>query len=288
MKRIFKLLVNVMAVIVLGVSALSLTACNDVSTVEVKFNLYNHAESTFISEEDVTLSIDLYGHLAPETVKTIKSYFSEGYYDNAIIYQLAGDEGYQYMVGDLEYKDGAIVKKAMKPAIKGEFESNGVKNGEIKADKGSVGLWRSYYEVDGVLNTSSAARNSASATLFMPTEANKSIDGYVCLFGKFDAESNQAVTFMEALDAIFASGEYTEEYVIYYTGAQEDYDETKENAGLTFNCVLASEFNADDIENLFEAKGQQLACYSYYTIKVPTLVTENNVASATIKSVTVK
>ena len=288
MKRLTRFFVCLMAIIVLEVSAFSFTACNDVSTIEVKIKLYNHGESTFISEEDTTLSIDLYAHLAPETVKAIKGYFEEGYYDNAIFYQLVSEDSYQYMIGDLEYKDGAIVQKAIKPTIKGEFASNGVNNGEIEAEKGAIGLWRHYYAGDGVLNTSTNARNSGRATLFLPTETNNSIEGYVCLFGKFDVESTEAITITEGLDAIFNGDEYTEQYVIYYTGANEDYDETKENAGLTFNCVLANEFNPDDIEDLFEAEGNQLNCYNHYTIKVPNLVTDGKVPSAMISGIVTK
>lgn len=288
MKRFVKLFVNLMAVIVLSVSVLSLTACNDISTVEIKFSIYNNAESTFISEEDTVLSVDLYGHLAPETVKAIKGYFAEGYYNNAFIYQIISEDSYQYMVGDLEYKDGVISQKAIKPTLKGEFESNGVINGEIPVAQGSIGLWRTFFEGDQNLNTSSTARNTGRATLFLPTQTNNSLKGHVCMFGKFDIESAAAVTITEALDALFVGEEYTDEYVVYYTGTQADYDESKENAGLTFNCVLSTDFIHDEIENLFEATGSQLDIYNHYTIKVPKLVTENKLCSAVIKSVEVK
>lgn len=288
MKRILKFIVNLMAIALFSMCAFSFSACNDITTVKVEFSIYNNSAEHFYSKEDVTMSVDLYGHLAPKTVKAIKGYIKDGYFDNAFIYQLVDDYEYQYMFGDLEYNyKGEIVQKAIKPTLPGEFYSNGVYGNDIQPQAGSIGLWRSYYESDMVFNVSSEARNSGRSTLFMPTESNNTLNGYVCMFAKYDTEAETSKTVMSALDAIFSNSEYFDDYVIYYTG---EYDASKpnENHGLTFNCVLSSEWDENEVENLFEPEGLQYASYARHIIRVPKTIARSGESTAKISSIKIK
>lgn len=290
MKRLFKILVNVLAIALLSVFALSLTACNDISKVEVKLQIYNNNEAKFYDVGDVTMNIELYGHLAPNTVKAIKGYIAEGYYDNAIIYQNLESNTYQYMFGELKIdENGNIVQNKRKSEIKGEFTSNGVKNSEISPNEGAIGLWRSYYTKDLTYKTSSNARNSGRAELFAPTASNSSLEGYFCIFAKFDINDSSNSKAVSALDAIFEDSDNYTEYVIYYTG-EYNTDEALNNYGLTFNIVKAVDFNEYEVEGLFKAEGSQLEQYNVRKIKVPNFIKsgETNKSSAQIISAKIK
>ncbi len=279
-----------MAIAIIFVFGICATACNDISTVEVKMQIYNVTDSEMYDTDDVTMSIDLYGHLAPNTVDAVKKYIAEGYYDGALVYQKATSDTYQYMFGDLKLNaNGKIVPNAVKKEIKGEFYSNGVKNGEIKPNEGAIGLWRTKFESDTSFKTSSDARNTARAEIFAPTSSNSTFDGYFCMFAKFDTTNEKNSKVVSGLDSIFENVNNYELYEIYYTGTYNTQD-ADNNYGLTFNIVKASDFEEDQIQDLFEAKGNQLEKYNHYTVKVANIVNYNGVymSNAMIKSAKVK
>ena len=157
MKRIKKLFVGLMAMIMTCVCTFSLAGCvEDIKKLELNIQVYDY--STTNEMEDYTISIDLYRHLAPKTVDAIIEYVNDGYYNDAIFYKM-DDYTKQIMVGDLLDKDG-IEQNAIKPEIEGEFEAGGTIGSNLTNKKGALGLWRSWYEVDGDYDNN----NNATAT----------------------------------------------------------------------------------------------------------------------------
>lgn len=311
MKRLTKLLTNLLAVLLLVVGGVSMVGCGeDITTTEVKIQLYDYEGQAFYGDSESILTIDLYGHLAPQTVEAIASYISAGYYNNALIYSTKFDTVDQIMVGDLKVDGDAIVvgedgevnikQNPIKPALPGEFENGGTKGSNLTNTKGSVGLWRSWYATGSY--SASSATNTGSATWFMPTSTRTSFDGNFCVFGQINLEDEVNAATFEALQGLFEEKTNYTEYVIYYTG---EYDATKENCGLTFHCVT-EEYFEENIENLtdeeieemspadkakfdvFEADKEklELVCFNKTTIKVA-----NNAGGkvgAMIKSATIK
>lgn len=238
MKRFLKVLVNLTAMLMLAAVCLSFAACEEVKTVQLNLQVANFTTGKIYAEKDVKLSIGINKTLAPETSEKILSYISEGYYDNCVFYM---DESFskQIMVGDLKIgADGSLIQNTIKPALEGEFEKGGVTGSNLKNQKGSVGLWRSWGKDGKTVNN---GFDSGRSTWFLPSEAITEYDGYFCVFATIDLESD---TNKEAFNAIAAalSGDNYESYVIYYTG---EYNESKpdENYGLTFHALKKADFD---------------------------------------------
>lgn len=274
--KLKKFIINIVAVVMLVVSSLCFTACEDIVKLEVKFDIYNYDTEAMYSAEDSTMTVELYRHLAPQTVDAIKKNVENKDYDNMLVYKFADINKTQYMMGDLKYDQNGNIQKVILPEIYGEFEKNGVSGSNLKVERGSIGVWRSYYACDSGLITSSNARNSGRGTWFMPTSANNSLEGKVCIFGKVDLTDTVVSNLFDAIAEIFDSADNYVNYEIYYTG---EYDETKPNEdfGLKFNCVLEEDFNEEEISNLFETEEdkQQLYWYNHYTISVPVFIANN-------------
>ena len=299
MKKFFKYLVNFCACVMLGVSALSFSACGNIKTMEITLQIYNYTDSAFYAEEDVTMTVSLYGHLAPETVKYVTDLANSGYYDNVVFYKTEGYSS-QINVGDLKFENGVLTQNVNKEgklpeSVYGEFESNGTTGSNLKNVKGSIGMWHGWYASadTATYKTSSTAMDSGRGTFYMPTSSISSYDGYFCVFATFDTEDTANTTAFNALSAVFGSSARYTDYVIYYTG---EYDAAKatENYGLTFNVALKDTFeeNYDEGEGtyngvkVFEAEKDQLTEYNYKTVYIPNVVNGN--VTAVIKSVKVK
>ncbi len=286
--KIRKIFANILAVMMIVISAFCFTACEDIVTVEVKFQAYNYETAEMYEDGEITLSIDLYRHLAPATVNSIIKNVNEGFYNNALVYKTTSNNN-QFMIGDLKYDEDGNIVQVLAPQIKGEFASNGVAGSDLKVEKGSVGIWRSYYACDNGVSISSSARDTGRATWFLPTEGNSMYNGYMCVFGKIDLNEDAEEVY-GILDSYFDESERYVEYQVYYTGT---YDQTRpeENYGLTFNIALADNFEEmkDDIVDLFETDEdeQQLKMYDAYRIQVP-VVARNGMHSLKVASVTIK
>ena len=264
MKKMKKLFINLVACLMLVVACVSLTACGeDVRTVDLTVSVYDYENK---KTEEVTLTMDLYGHLAKDTVDAIEEYLADGYYDGALIYKLASYSK-QIMLGDLKYdaEDG-IVQNDIKPELEGEFTANGVKGTNLLSKRGYVGLWRTWYEADGSYTTSSDARDSARSTMFLPTDTVAEYDGQMCIFASIDLENAANADALKLIEAAY-SDDNVEEYVIYYTG-EYDQEKADENYGLTYNCVEKDDFDEDEIEDLFKAEGTQYVSFNHYTVKL--------------------
>jgi cyclophilin family peptidyl-prolyl cis-trans isomerase len=264
MKTLKKLFINLMACVMVVAACFSLTACGeDIRTVELDVSVYNYTDK---KTETVTLTLDLYGHLANDTVDAIEEYLSNGYYDDAVIYQLAS-YGKQLMLGDLKFdaEDG-LVQNDIKPEIDGEFTANGVKGTNLLSKRGYVGLWRTWYESDGSYTTSSDARDSGRATLFIPTDTIAEYDGQMCIFATLNLEDAANAEALKLIESAY-SADNLEEYEVYFTG-EFDAEKEDENYGLTYNCVLAEDFDEDEVEDLFKAEGNQYVSFNHYTVKL--------------------
>lgn len=302
MKRFFKTLVNFVATIMLVVACLSFAGCGeDITTVSLNLNLYDYSDGEYYQAEDVEMSIDFYGHLAPKTVDKMLSYLKDGYYDGALLYRI---EGYkQIMMGDLVLSGGAteivtgedgstnIVQNDIKPQLDGEFEAGGTVGSDLVNSKGYVGLWRTWKKV-GSNNSGnnkfnvSGGLNTGRATWYMPTATDSTYNGFFCVFGVMDMDDESTTEAFAAIEDIFAAQKNYTQYVIYFTG---EYDENKvdQNHGLTYHCVTKEYFDSlssDEVEELgiFEAKIGQLECYNQYTIQVAN--NANGSCGAMIKS----
>ena len=267
MKKIFGKLVNVVAAVMLAVAVFSFAGCEDIKRAQFEFKVYDASESKYYAASDVTLDVEFYRHLAPKTVDSVLDKINAKYYDGAIFYV---DTAYsnQIMVGDLKYEDGKIVQNLINgknPAeIYGEFEYNGTSGSNLKSEKGSIGVWRSWYASNTNDYKTNNAMDTGRATLYIPTSSISGYDGYFCVVAKFDASSEA----LSAIKAVFDSVATYTEYVIYYTGTY-DADKKDDNYGLTFNAVRADDFDENEIEGLFEAEGDQLVCYNKKTVKIP-------------------
>ncbi len=270
MKRITKIFVNLIAILMLMVSCLGLVACEDIKTLVITVEVYDMEEKVM---EERTLTVSLYRHLAPDTVDSIVKLVNDGYYnsteDGEMFFYTMGTHK-QIMLGNFLYKDGEVEFNQAMPNIHGEFEANGVVGSDLSNKEGAIGLWRTW-STSGSYNVNDGLANSGSATWFMPTESLTKYDGYFCVFAKFNFESgseNNAV--WQDIKAMFNSGiTYYDKYEVYYTG---EYDETKENCGLTANVIEYDNFDEDNIQNLFKAEGNNENApemYNHYTIKVP-------------------
>lgn len=286
MKKLFKLAVNFMAVALMAVCSFGLAGCEDIKKLELSLSLYNYSDNAFYAESDVKFSIDLYRHLAPKTVDAVVAHVKAGYYDNAIFYQDASDSSLIF-VGDLKLENGELKQNLigglLPSEIYGEFEAGGTKGSNLVSEKGSIGIWRSYYEQDNSYTTSSDARDSGRATWYLPTATKSAFNGYFCVFAKYDTEDTANAKAISTITSIFSNSAHYTEYVIYYTG---EYNANKpdENYGLTFNAVKAEEFDEDT--KVFEAEGKELVCFNKKTVKIPNAI--NGEISAKIKSVKVK
>ncbi len=265
MKKIKRLLVNMIAVVIVCCAMMSLAGCKDVRAMELKVSVYDYTQN---QTKTVTIDVDLYAHLAPKTVDAIESYVKDGYYDNTIFYKFA-DASYnsQIMLGNLKDNNEAIEENAIKPELPGEFSNAGVVGSNLVSKKGSIGLWRNWNAYDNTYKTN-ASVNSGRATWFLPTETNAITDytGWFCVFAQIDLEDGDNAEAIRLIIDAYASG-YVEQYVIYYTG-EYNAEDSANNYGLKFNCVKKADFNEEEIENLFEAEGAQYTGYNHYTVNI--------------------
>ncbi len=277
MNRLKKIAITAMSLLMTFICTISFAGCaEDIRDVDVKVSIYNFSTSKV---EDYSFDIELYGHLAPETVKSIAGLIGDGYYNDTVFYKMSKYDD-QIMVGDLKYnpeleENEGFYLNDKKPTIKGEFKYGGTTGSNLKNKEGSIGLWRSWAAQDSSYNAGSSGMKTGSATWFMPTKAITTYDDYFCVFAQYDvnAENNKAT--FDAIKTMFSSASRYEEFVIYYTG---EYD------NLTFHCVKADSFVPEDIKDLFvaEANSAELVCYNYYTIKVP--MTSEGLAAAKISN----
>lgn len=299
MKRISKIFVNVIAGIMLALSCFCLVGCEDIITLEVKLSVYNYDDEVWYDEDDVTMTIDLYRHLADETVDTILAYVNEGYYDNLVFYTMPY-EGYKaIMIGDYKMNGSTLVQTERKPVIEnGEFEYGMTTGSNLINARGSVGLWRTWFAQDANGNKYRASNgmDTGRATWFLPTTSVSDYNGYFCVFGQMDMDDEANATALSAIEQALKNEANGEDYVVYYTGG-ENYttDNSVANNGLTFNYKTDDDFEnaygktptVKTLEDngIFVPENDQYVCYEYHTVRI---AMKNGLPGAMIKSIKVK
>lgn len=289
MKKFSKLFINLLALLLIVLSCFGLTACKeDIKQVIVNISVYEYAEEDSENEDvgfaNLSITVDMYRHLAPNTVDTIMGYIKDGYYDDTVFYQIDGSYQYQIMLGDYKLNGGNTpIANDIKPQIEGEFEYGGTTGSNLKVKKGSIGLWRTWTAFESKYNQHNETLHSGRSNWFLPTNSSEStLNGYFCIFAQIDlsnSANNNALTLITS-----ALNKNTTKYVVYYTG---EYDENKvdENFGLTQHIVLEEDFVESD--DIFVATNNQRECYNKHVIKVPTLADGGQI-TAKVTSITVK
>lgn len=259
-----KIVITAMSLLMTFVCAFSFAGCvEDIKDVNIKVSVYDFSASKY---EDMSLDIELYGHLAPETVESISSLIDGNYYDDTVFYKMSSYDD-QIMLGDLKYdpeleENEGFYLNDKKPTIKGEFTYGGTTGSNLKNKEGSISLWRSWAAQDSSYNAGSTGTDSGSATWFIPTKTITTYDDYFCVFAQYDVDDEDNKATITAIKEMFTKPSRYQEFIIYYTG---EYD------NLTFHCVKAEDFVVEDIKDLFiaEDNSAELVCYNHYSIKVP-------------------
>ena len=283
MKLFKKIFTSFLVVAMLVTFCTGLTACKDIRTLELQLKVYDYSAEEM---KDATLTIELYRHLAEQTVDSVIEAVEDGFYDGAVFYKMDGQSN-QIMLGDYKVdENNKIVRNDVRPTIKGEFDKNGVVGSDLTNKKGAVGLWRSWYAADTSYNFSSDARDSGSATWYLPTKEIAGYDGWMCVFGQIDLEDAGNKSAFELIEKAF-SNEF-DQYAAYFTG---EYDQTKsdEDYGLEFNLDTYADYNEksenDQIEDIFVAEGKQLVKYNAQTFKVAEVEDTGVVAAKVVKAI---
>ena len=146
--------------------------------------------ATIIVKNYGTITLELYGEEAPETVANFKKLADEGYYDGANFHRII--EGFMAQGGE---------GKGTAASIKGEFAENGFKKNDVKHIRGTISMART----DDM--------NSASSQFFIVHETSKenskALDGLYAAFGRV---VDDGVSY-ETLDKIC-----TDEYTLGWNG----------------------------------------------------------------------
>lgn len=297
MKRFFKTAVNFIAVAIITLSVFGFSACEDIKKLELDLKIYNFTDSKFYDAEDVKFTVELYRHLADETVDAVLDNVKKDYYKDAIFYKEDG-YGSQIMLGDLKMVDGKIEQNLIGdklPALigRGEFEYGGTTGSNLVNEKGSIGLWRSWYASNEDGYKGSNGMDSGRATWFIPTTSISGYNGYFCVFAKFDTENEANAKAISALTDIFASSDNYDVYAIFWTGEYSAASADK-NYGLTFHAVKDIETDEKynkkdgtyDGTTIFEAEENQLVYYNMRTVYVPKTV--DGEVSAKVNSIKIK
>ena len=290
MKKLFKIAVNFMALALLTLCTFGLAACEDIKRLELDLTIYNFTDKEFYDAADVKFTVDLYRHLADETVDAVLDHVKNDYYKDAIFYKESGYSS-QIMMGDLKMVNGELclnlIDGKLPSQIDGEFENNGTAGSDLVNEKGYIGLWRSWYASGESDYKNNNGMDSGRATWYIPTTTISGYDGYFCIFAKYDKTNTANATAISALTSVFASSENYEEYVIYYTG-EYDADKADESFNLEFHAVLKSEFDGEDFNKdaVFEAEDDQFVYYNARTVYIPKTV--DGKIGAKVNSVKIK
>lgn len=295
MKRFIKTLCLLLTMILSVGFVGTLTACEDIKQIEVNISVYNTENS---QQVETTLTIDLYRHLAPDTVDKIIEYVNKGYYNDTVFYK--NNMYTNIMVGNYKVVDKELVRNQADYVlpVNGEFIANGLKmDGDFSFTEGSIGLWRDWQATGDYKNNNDAAFNSGSATMFITSENKTEYDGYFCIFGKIETPVGSTnETAFRLLKAATASSTNYVNFTTYYTGdVTVKEDGSIDYSTLTYHQMLTSEFNDKyDEENntingeeIFEAEGVEFIGYNKQTLQMPVSVAGNKINAVYAKITTV-
>lgn len=111
------------------------------------------------------IKAELYPEIAPITVENFVKLINENFFDGLVFHRVI--EGFMIQGGGFD----AVGNHKEADSIKGEFDSNGVKN-TLKHDRGVLSMARTMFP------------NSASSQFFIMHQAAPHLDGQYAAFGK--------------------------------------------------------------------------------------------------------
>ena len=166
-------------------STLALSSCTSTSTtsssgdfaatdaqITVDSN-YSNSPSNYVATNKIeikikdkgTIAVDLYGNLAPITVKNFLTLINDKFYDGLTFHRIIS--GFMIQGGDpLGNGTGGS-----KDVIKGEFSANGIQN-YLSHERGVISMARAN------------AYDSASSQFFIMHQSTPSLDGQYAAFGR--------------------------------------------------------------------------------------------------------
>ena len=165
------------AIILCMVTVFTLSSCKSEKTADSSFSQNNNIVIELADGK--TIKAELYPEIAPITVENFKKLISENFFDGLIFHRVISG----FMIQGGGFDKDMNQKKA--EAIKGEFESNGVKN-SLSHERGVLSMARTN------------VKNSASSQFFIMHKKSPHLDGEYAAFGKVTEG-------MEVVDAIAAS-----------------------------------------------------------------------------------
>lgn len=286
MKRFTKILFNILAIVMLCCVCFGLTACEDIKKLEITVSVYSADDEAVVEKK---LKVDLYRHLAPDTVDhIINDCVNKNYYNNAVFYKFSDYNTNQIMMGDLLYDNGVIKKNDVASAVNGEFSYNNTVGSNLLNKEGSISLWRTWTAQDDTYSTN-GSYNTGRGTWFMPTSTISGYDGYFCVFAQINLDDENNSETWNDIKNLFDDADNYESYVVYYTGEYVSSKTAEENYGLEFHCISSDSFEElgdDEKDSIFKAQGGQYVEYNQKTVKIP-FVTVNNarVLAASVKSI---
>ena len=136
---------------------LSLSSCKD------NYKVTHYA--TIEIEDYGTIELELYGEEAPITVENFVNLAKSGFYEGLTFHRIM--TGFMIQGGGFDVSDNEMDV----PSIKGEFNSNGVKN-PIKHERGVISMART------------DVKDSASSQFFIMHDDAPHLDGDYAAFGK--------------------------------------------------------------------------------------------------------
>lgn len=137
------------------------------------------------------MNIELYPEHAPISVENFLSLVKDGFYDGLCFHRVI--EGFMIQGGGFVHENVLKPKNAPK-TIKGEFNSNGVRN-TLKHTPGVISMARTMFP------------NSASSQFFICVDSHPHLDGEYAAFGKtIDDESLNVAIEISKVDTTFLGG----------------------------------------------------------------------------------
>ena len=131
-----------------------------------------------VLENNKEINIELYPEIAPISVENFLNLVDNKYYDGVCFHRVI--EGFMIQTGGYFVKGNQIDVTKKTPPIKGEFNSNGVRN-DLKHIPGVISMART------------SDKNSASSQFFICSAKCPHLDGEYAAFGKTMDEASLEV-----------------------------------------------------------------------------------------------
>lgn len=155
-----------------------------------------------------TVKIELYPHMAPNTVRNFIKLINEGYYNGLTFHRveeslIQGGDKAGTGSGTTEY------------TIEGEFTENGYKENTLSFERGTLGLARQDYSMmyyyTGNTSYLTQGYNSGCTQFFITADdCSESFDGYYCAFGKV-TEGMEIIDTIKAVETTTETNDETGE-----------------------------------------------------------------------------